>query len=331
MKKGIFLLGFFLSGWLGAQDGTTVYHFLNLPVSARQAALGDAVSVRDYDQNFATVNPALLNIEMDNRLSVNYASYLAGSHYGTISYAKDLEYGHFLTAGAKYLDYGSIPRTDEYGNIHGDFSAIDAAVGVGYAYQFTDDWTVGAQVNLITSKIEHYQSMAVAGNIGAAYHRKKAKETISFVVRNLGYQFKTYNGARESLPVRVDLGYTKILDEFPLALTITAHDLQKWNISPEYNQNGQKTKWTKQLADHFSFGAELFPEQAFNLRVGYHVKRGSELSVTDQRSFTGLSFGFGFKWSYLRFDYTHSRYHNASNLNQIGIALDLIEVRGYRR
>ena len=36
-----------------------VYPFLNVPFLARQAVLGgDAVSVRDYDVNFAAINPA---------------------------------------------------------------------------------------------------------------------------------------------------------------------------------------------------------------------------------------------------------------------------------
>ena len=75
-----------------------MYPFLNIPVSARQAALGgDAVSVRDYDVSFAAVNPGLMNLEQDEMISVNYASYLADSKYGTISYVKDLEEGHLVS------------------------------------------------------------------------------------------------------------------------------------------------------------------------------------------------------------------------------------------
>ncbi|MDY3344303.1 type IX secretion system protein PorQ [Riemerella anatipestifer] len=331
MKKGFLFLGLVISALVSAQDGTTVYNFLNMPFSARQAVLGEAVSVRDYDQNLAAVNPALLNAEMDSRLSVNYASYLAGAHYGTVSYAKDLEYGHLVSANVRYLDYGNMPRTDEFGNINGDFSAMDASLGLGYAYQFEDNWTIGSNLNLVTSKIDNYNSMAVVGSLGVAYHNDKSKETVGLAIRNFGYQFKTYNGVRERLPLRIDLGYTKQLDEFPLAFTITAQNLQKWNVSQDYNRNGQETKWTRKLFDHFSFGAELFPEQSFNLRLGYNVKRGNELSIEEQRSFTGLSFGFGLKVSYFRFDYTHSRYHNASNFNLLGVSLDLVELSGYRR
>ena len=315
-----------------AQNGANIYPFLNLPVSARQAALGgDAVSVRDHDVSFSAVNPSLLNLEMVDRVAVNFASYLADSKYGTISYAKDLGYGHLISAQAKYLDYGNMPRTDESAAVNGEFSATDAAVGVGYAYQFEDDFTVGGSLNFVTSKIDNYSSMAVAASGSVTYHLKKRKETLSLVARNFGYQFKTYNGTRERLPLRIDLGYTKILNEFPIAVTVTAHDLQKFDISSAYNSNAQEVKFFRKVFDHFSLGAELFPEDSFNIRLGYNVKRGNELAVQDQRSFAGLSAGFGVKISSFRFDYAHVRYHNASNLNMIGLTMDLVELGGNRR
>lgn len=324
-----FLLISFLSF---AQDGTTVYTFLNIPVSARQAALGgDAVSIRDYDVSFSGVNPALMNIEQDKMLSVNYASYLADSKYGTISYVKDLGFGHLLSANARYMDYGKMPRTDEAANISGNFSAMDAAFGLGYAYQFEDEWTIGINANFVTSKIDTYTSMAITANAGVSYHFEKTNETLSLVVRNFGSQIRPYNGVREKLPFRIDLGYTKIMDEFPLALTITAHDLQQFNISQDYNNNGQEIGKMRKIFDHLSLGAEIFPQQAFNIRFGYNVKRGNELAVVDQRSFAGLSAGFGLKISYFRFDYAHVRYHNSSNVNMFGLTMDLIEIGGNRR
>ncbi|MGZ5197596.1 MAG: type IX secretion system protein PorQ [Kaistella sp.] len=332
MKKIISVSALLFTTILFAQEGTNVYPFLNLPVSARQAALGgDAISIRDYDVSFAGVNPALMNLEQDEMIALNYASHLSDSKYGTISYVRDLEEGHFIGLNARYMDYGKMPRTDESAVIDGEFGAMDASIGLGYAYQFDENWTVAGSANFVTSRIDNYTSMAVVGNAGVTYHNRQSNETLALVFRNFGYQFKTFNGLRENVAFRVDLGYTKILDEFPVALTITAHDLQKINISQDYNNNGQEISWSRKIADHFSFGAELFPQQAFNIRFGYNVKRGNELAVLDQRSFTGLSAGFGIKISSFRFDYAHVRYHNSSNFNLLGITLDLIEVGGNRR
>ena len=332
MKKLFAYSALLCSTLFFAQEGTRVYPFLNLPFSARQAALGgDAVSIRDYDVSFAGVNPAVMNIEQDEMLAINYASYLADSKYGTFTYARDLQEAHLISLSARYMDYGRMPRTDESANIDGEFGAMDASVGVGYAYQFDEDWTIGGSANFVTSKIDTYASMAVVGNAGVTYHNRKSNETVALVFRNFGYQFKTFNGLRENVAFRVDLGYTWILDEFPLAFTITAHDLQQFNISQDYNNNGQPISWQRKFADHFSLGAELFPQQAFNIRLGYNIRRGNELAVLDQRSFAGLSAGFGIKISSFRFDYAHVRYHNASNTNMFGLTLDLIEVSGNRR
>lgn len=324
MKK-IVIFSLFLSGIVSyAQTGTNVYPFLNIPVSARQAALGgDAISIRDYDVSFAIANPSLLNKDSDKQLSVNGAAYLADSKYGTVAFAKDLDNGHMVTLNARYLSYGSIPRTDESAFQNGEFKASDVAVGAGYAYQFEEDWTIGGGLNFITSKIDNYTSSAISGNMGVTYYNKKNKEVLSLVLRNFGFQLKSFNGTKENIAFRVDLGYTRILKVIPLAITITAHDLQKLDISSEYNINGQEVNLGRKIADHFSVGAELFPEKGFNIRLGYNVKRGNELAVADQRNFSGLSAGFGIKLSKFRIDYAHVRYHNSSNVNQIGVSMDL--------
>lgn len=331
MKNFYNLFFIAISSVVFSQTGTSVYQFLNIPISPRQAVLGDAVSVRDYDVNFTAANPALMNLEMDKMISVNYASYLADTKIGSINYVRDLGEGHLASFNARYMDYGSMPRTDENSIINGDFSAMDASVGIGYAYQFEDDFTIGINGNFVTSKIDTYTSSAITATAGVTYHFDKTNETLALVFRNFGYQIKAYNGVKEKLPFRVDLGYTKILDEFPAALTITAHDLQQFNISAETDINGQPTKFGRKVLDHISLGAELFPGQAFNIRFGYNVKRGGELAVLDQRSFTGLSAGFSLKISSFRFDYSHMRYHNASNVNMLGLTMDLIQLGGNRR
>lgn len=330
IRNAFLLFSVIMPALLLAQSGERVFPFLGIAVSPRQAALGgDAVSVRDYDVNFAAVNPSLMNLEMHGRVSMNYGSYLAGSSYGTAAFVRDLEQGHLVSAQVRYLDYGRMARTDEFGNTLGEFSASDALAGIGYAYQFEEDWTIGGSVNFITSKIDNYTSMAVAGTGAITYSVKEWQSSISLVARNFGYQFKTYDGKRERLPLRVDLGYTQILPEFPVAITVTAHDLQKFDASSEYDVNGKKVGFGRKLADHFSIGAELFPKSGFNMRFGYNPKRGNELAVEDQRSFAGISAGFGVRIAGFRFDYAHVRYHNAANMNFFGLMLDVSGSRHY--
>lgn len=308
--------------FFSAQSGERIYSFLNLPASARQAALGGETLMLD-DPGLSAINPAVMVLEMDGKIAADYAFYLAGTGMGQVSYTKDLEYGHLISVFARYMDYGNIPRTDESGEVSGDFKPLDATAGFAYAYQFDPYFNIGGNIALITSKIDTYNSSAVAATAAMSYIDDESGNYIALTARNFGYQLKTYNGTRERLPFRVDLSYSKKLENFPATLHVTAHNLQQLNISEEVSNNGQPVNWSRKVADHFAFGAELFPDKAFNFRLGYHLRRGNELSVFEQRSFSGLTFGFGLRVSYFRFDFAHARYSNASNVNQIGIVLDL--------
>ena len=48
---------------------------------------------------------------------------------------------------------------------------------------------------------------------------------------------------------------------------------------------------------HVIFGVELFPKRSFNLRLGYNFRRSQELKLLEQRTFSGISLGFGLKFN----------------------------------
>jgi len=70
---------------------------------------------------------------------------------------------------------------------------------------------------------------------------------------------------------------------------------------------------------HLAFGAELFPEQAFSFQIGYNFLHSAELSISEVRSFSGLSFRFGINLRKFRFNYSHARFSAAGNTNFLGL------------
>ena len=64
--KLIFLVSFTSFSQVG---GTSVYNFLNVPTSARQAALGGKVITLLDDINQPLWNPSTINAELDNKLA----------------------------------------------------------------------------------------------------------------------------------------------------------------------------------------------------------------------------------------------------------------------
>ncbi|MEY8847776.1 type IX secretion system protein PorQ [Psychroserpens sp. XS_ASV72] len=316
--------------------GESTFQFLNLIASPRQAALGGKVITNyDYDVTSGLFNPATINSEMDNQLAVNYSSYLAGISYGTAAYAYTWDrHVNTLHVGMTYINYGEFEGYDLNGISTGTFTGNEAALSFGYAYNipFTDFY-VGANLKMITSKLEQYNSIGVATDLGAMYINERLDFHAALCIRNLGTQIVTYAGLNEPLPLEVSLGLSQTLENVPLRWHLTFENLQKWPIATsnparattdlDGNQTQEKVGFLNELMRHTILGAELFPERGFNLRIGYNFRRAEELRLEEQRNFSGLSFGIGIKLNKMRFSYTHARYTSASNTSFFGLQIDL--------
>ena len=327
----------FFSLYISAQvGGESVYQFLNLVTSPRQAALGGkAITNQDYDVNQALYNPATINFQMDNQLSVNYMSHLSDVNYGTAAYAYtwDRRLQTFF-AGVTYVNYGTFDGYDLQGNPTGTFSGNEAALTLGYAYNVLGtDLYLGANTKFISSKLERYSSIGLALDFGVLYVVKDMDLNIAAVARNMGFQLTTYNETKERLPFEVDFGISQKLENVPVRWHLTFENLQDWNISfsnparsevdLEGNKTDEKVGFFGNVMRHTMIGVELFPDKGFNIRLGYNFRRAEELKIIDQRSFSGLSAGVGIKLKKLRFSYTHAKYSAAANTNLFGLQINL--------
>lgn len=316
--------------------GESVYQFLNLVTSPRQAALGGkAITNQDYDVNQALYNPATINYKMDNQLAVNYMSHLSDVNYGTAAYAYTWD-RHLQTffAGVTYVNYGTFDGYDLQGNPTGSFTGNEAALTLGYAYNVLGtDLYLGANAKFISSKLERYSSLGAAIDFGVLYVVEDLDLNIAAVARNLGMQITTYNETREKLPFEVDFGISQKLENVPVRWHLTFENLQEWNIAfsnparsevdLEGNTTEEKVGFLNDVVRHTMIGIELFPDKGFNIRLGYNFRRAEELKIIDQRSFSGLSAGIGIKLNKLRFSYTHAKYSAAANTNLFGLHINL--------
>ncbi|MEM5566196.1 type IX secretion system protein PorQ [Psychroserpens sp. AS72] len=337
LKKITTFICLFLTAFTFAQvGGESTYQFLNLISSPRQAALGGkTITNYDYDVTSGLFNPASINPEMDNQLALNYSSYLGGISYGTAAYAYTWDrHVQTLHIGMTYINYGSFDGYDLNGVSTGTFTGNEAALSAGYAYQIPySDFYLGANLKLITSKLEQYNSIGIATDLGAMYINERLDFRAALVVRNLGTQIVTYAGLQEKLPFEVSLGLSQTLENMPLRWHLTFENLQAWPLgfsNParattdlDGNQTQEKVGFLNEVLRHTIIGAELFPERGFNIRLGYNFRRAEELRIVDQRNFSGLSFGVGIKMNKMRFNFTHARYTGASNANFFGIQIDL--------
>lgn len=318
--------------------GQSVYKFLNLVTSPRQAALGGkTITIYDQDVNQALFNPATINPEMDNHMSLNYGSLFGEVTYGTASYAYTYD-RHLQTfhAGINYVNYGTFDGYDENGTPTSSFTGSDIALSLGYAYNIPDtEVYLGANAKLINSSLESYNSFGGAVDLGMIYIDRFNGVNYAFVVRNLGTQFTTYAGTQEKLPLEIMAGISQQIENVPIRWHLTLENLQQWDVSfsnPARAENSidgtstpEKTSFFNNALRHVIFGAELFPERGFNLRLGYNFRRSEELRLLEQRNFSGISLGFGLKMGRIKFDYSYSRYTLAANTSLFGLTINFQE------
>lgn len=322
--------------------GDNVYEFLNAPPSARVTALGGTlISVRDDDASLAHENPAVLNKAMHNQLSVNHVFHVLDIQNGYAAYAHHLEKLDVTAhAGMQYMSYGDFDATDEAGNILGTFKANEYAFTIGAAKQLYEKLAIGANLKLVSSQLEDYNSVGLAADIGAYYQDTSGLFSAALVLKNVGVQLTKYDDVREDLPYDMQIAISQELRHLPFRFTLTYHNLHRWNILYDDPDNEEDvlllTDSTSQtdnnfgrFADnffrHMNFSGEflLGKKQNLRIRIGYSHQQRKELTVESFRSLTGFSAGIGIKVSKFRVSFGHSFTHLAGGTNHISIATDL--------
>ncbi|HQW69541.1 MAG TPA: type IX secretion system protein PorQ [Flavobacterium sp.] len=315
--------------------GKSVYQFLNLVTSPRQAALGGkTITIYDNDVNQAHFNPATINAEMDNQLSLNYGSYFGEVTYGTAAYAYTYD-RHLQTfhAGVNYVNYGSFDGYDENGQETTSFTGSEMALSFGYAYNIPfSSFYIGANAKLISSTLESYNSFGAAVDIGGLFIDERNDVNWALVIRNIGTQITPYAETREKLPLEVMVGVSQLMENVPIRWHLTLENMQQWNIafsnpnraegSLDGGSTPEKVSVFNNALRHVVVGAELFPDKGFNIRLGYNFRRAEELRILEQRNFSGISVGFGLKIRKLKFNYSYSRYTLAANTSLFGLTID---------
>lgn len=327
--------------------GSKVYEFLNLPASARITALGGKhITVRDDDLAFALGNPAVLNDTMHNQLTFNHSFHLADIGQGFAGYGRHSQkLNTTFLFGVQYINYGNFQLADELGNINGQFDAAEYAITIGAGRSIYERLDVGANLRIITSQFESYNSFGLTTDLSAIYHIDEKGFIASMVLRNIGGQLATYrDGNREDVPFELLFGISKRLKYLPFRFSITAHHLERWNLLYD-NPNSQENtfflgeqevtnnEWIDNLFRHFIFSGEFLfgKKENFRVRFAYNHFRKQDLALRNFRSLAGFSGGIGMKIKRFRFSFGFGAYHLGESASHFSIATNLGEFKKKRK
>lgn len=319
--------------------GRGVFHFLDLPPSARIAGLGATlVPVRDYDLSIGLYNPSLLNSEMDRQVLMNFSSLAGDIRFGNSAFGMNFGKAGFGSVSLQYLSYGKFDETDASGQMIGQFSGGDYLMSTGWGYSIDSLFTVGANLKFAYSELYDLKSTGLGLDLAGSYHNRKQNLTATFIVRNAGLQLTGFNpDERESMPVRIQAGISKKFRYMPIRFGLIFEDLQKWDLSfsnPDLKEevdpltgevSENKTGFGKKVLLHTSYSAEFLLTRYFNLRFGYRFRSRSELAMESRPGMTGMTIGAGFKISKFIFNYGRSFTHLAGGMNQFSISMNLNE------
>ncbi|KAB2926014.1 MAG: PorV/PorQ family protein [Bacteroidetes bacterium] len=215
----------------GAQEfrstATAGFVFLEIPMTARSAALGEAtVALADAGSSGLFMNPAAIGfMTASHSVSFSTARWFAEiDHFGG-SYALTTEAGNFGITTA-ILDYGTMPLTVRTGGERtfasiGTFTAQAAAVGLTYSRALTDRFSFGVGLKYVRETIHEYSASNILFDGGIIYHTGFRSLRLGASMMNFGTNAQYINDPFK-MPTLLRLGVAaELLGGFDEDLRVT--------------------------------------------------------------------------------------------------------------
>ncbi|MGB5289082.1 MAG: PorV/PorQ family protein, partial [Ignavibacteriaceae bacterium] len=315
MKKVLIILCISVTYILGqTKVGSTAAPFLNIAVSPRAISMGGAFIATANDVSSLYWNPAGASRSDINEAMFSHSRWFADINYNWAGAMVKLGGAGTLGLSLTYLDYGDIEVTTlaEQDGTGEFFSASDMSLGLTYAYNLTDRFSLGGTVKYIQQKIWNSSASAIAIDLGVLFHSDIYGLRIGATITNFGTGMQMDG---KDLLVQHDIdpniygNNDQILanlqtDEFPLPLTfriglamdVLDTDDHRFTLAADAlhpNDNSESV----------NVGAEYMFNNLIAFRVGYK-------SLFLDNSEEGLTAGIGLNYNFatdfgVRIDYAY--------------------------
>jgi hypothetical protein len=325
--------------------GEHSYEFLRLSNSPHVTALGGvSVSSPSKDMMMGFANPALLRPEFHTTIGMNHNFYYGGTRVSNVLYTQfNQKLNTTFGVGMTYLNYGSFTQTDNLGNSNGTFRAVDYALHVMASKHYLEKWRYGIDLKYASSNLASQRSSALLADVGVMFADTASQWYFGAVVKNAGITIKNYDPSiPQSVPVDLQIGFTKKFKKAPFSIMVLAHHLTKWDIrydNPADRIDNQllfenttavkeKSYFADKLFRHFVFALDINLGKRLEISAGYNHLRRSELSIVDKKGMSGFSFGAGMYLNKFTVHYAQSIYHVAGPYHELGLNIRLNDLFG---
>lgn len=310
-RKFLFFVCLFFYSLMQAQEfkktATSGFVFLEIPVTARTAALGEAsIALSDLNSSSVFNNPGALGfVNNTHSLSLSYSPWIADIKNYASSYSFKSEFGVF---GLSFLmfDYGDMPRTivasgQKAYDVVGKFSANSSAIGLSYSKMLTDRFSFGMTIKYVNEKIDIYSADNILFDGGIIYYTGLSSFRIAASIQNFGVDTKFIND-KFRMPAILRLG---------AAVEVLGDKEKNYYVTLTAEANH-----ASDADERISFGTEISYQNMLFLRGGYKF-------FYDEETY---SFGLGLRANYsmpLEVDFAFSAYGRLGNISRFTVQLGL--------
>lgn len=304
MKKFITLILLLTTVIIHGQTkvGSTAAAFLDIGVGSRPVSMGGAFIATANDVTALYWNPAGISRANSNQAMFTHTKWFADITYDWAGAMLNL--GSMGTFGLSmtYLNYGDMEVTT-LGEPEGTgemFSAKDLSLGLSYAYNLTDRFSIGASFKYVNQKIWNSSASAMAVDLGVLFVSDINDLRIGATITNFGSDMKLDG---KDLYVLHDIDPNHVgnndqimallkTDSYPLPLTFKvglAMDLYKTDMHKV--TLGADAIHSSDNAECLNVGGEYVFANMIALRAGY-----KSLLLTNTEE--GLTLGVGINYDF---------------------------------
>jgi len=258
--------------------GTAGAQFLKIPVGARAAALGGAVTGLTNDATSLFWNPAGITQKHTHALHISQIPWMTYFDITAVGYTINLPRRgtlgfHFRALGMEKMEITTELEPNGTGEF---FDSQDIEAGVSYAIKLIDQFSIGVTSQFIQQRIWNETATTIALDIGTLYHINYRNTAIAMSMRNFGPDLQmsgpdllVFWDAAEEYPNRI-LPANRKTEAYPLPLLFQLGLTSDVINSPFFHSTlGLDIVHYNDNDEQLLLGLESTIAQRFVLRGGY--------------------------------------------------------------
>jgi hypothetical protein len=311
--------------------GTTSAPFLEIEAGARAIGMGGAFVALASDATCTYWNPAGMTKLVRSEISLNHSEWLAGIKYDFASLVVKMDDANAI--GVSYtgvnmsdMEIRTIEEPEGTGEL---FSVSDMAIGLSYARNLTDRFSIGFTGKYVQQNIYHMSASTFAVDIGTLFRTPFNGLIIGMNISNFGTKMtlrgkdtlvkhdidpnKEGNNDRINARLDTDAWSLPLLLRVGLAMDVARNALFRWTVAADAMHPSDNL-------ESMNVGTEFAIKEMIFLRAGYtnlFLKDGEESMAVG----AGLHYGIkGF--ASLNLDYAFSDFGILSEVHRFSIGLE---------